>query len=434
MSPNIYRFAGVLSWLLVTAVSSAPPLPYQSSEKHLGVATCASSVCHGSIQANKNYKVALNEYVIWSQRDRHAKAYETLLSKDSKAIAAKLGLRNAHTAKICLDCHTDNIPKEKRGEGFQLTDGVGCEACHGGSENWIDTHTNKETSHLENVKRGMYPTANLVDRAALCLSCHYGNEDKFATHQIMGAGHPRLSFELDTFQALQPPHFQIDEDYRKRKPIASHTKTWAFGQIAATQSQLRMLQGSLITQPLVFPELALFDCHSCHNNSMHKLDWHRRMNSARIKPGNVPIADGHLRMAIVIAHQVDKQIARKLIELSEALQIASGENRSRIVAVSHQLASIVEKLSHDLAAIELGHSEKEQILFNLIDMGIEGAFRDYIGAEQAVMAIELIIIDINKNEQSRRQIDDLYKQVENDETYQPIRFVDTLQKLKAALN
>jgi len=46
----------------------------------------------------------------------------------------------------------------------------------------------------------------------------------------------------------------------------------------------------------------------------------------------------------------------------------------------------------------------------------------------------LIIIDINKNEQSRRQIDDLYKQVENDETYQPIRFVDTLQKLKAALN
>ncbi len=189
MRQNIYNFAGVLCWFLVVSVSSAP-LPYQSSEKHLGVVTCASSVCHGSIQANENYNISLNEYVIWSHRDRHAKAYETLLSKESKAIATKLGLRNAYTAKICLDCHADNIAKEKRGEGFQLTDGIGCEACHGGAENWIETHTNNETSHQENVKRGMYPTANFADRAALCLSCHYGNDDKFATHQIMGAGHP----------------------------------------------------------------------------------------------------------------------------------------------------------------------------------------------------------------------------------------------------
>ena len=70
------------------------------------------------------------------------------------------------------------------------------------------------------------------------------------------------------------------------------------GQIAATQSQLHIFQGHLISQPLVFPELALFDCHACHNNSMHQLDWQRRMNSPRIKPGNVPIADGHLRMGI----------------------------------------------------------------------------------------------------------------------------------------
>jgi hypothetical protein len=280
----------------------------------------------------------------------------------------------------------------------------------------------------------MYPTANLVNRAALCLSCHYGNDDKFATHQIMGAGHPRLSFELDTFQALQPAHFQIDEDYRKRKPTSSHTKTWALGQIAATQSQLHMLQGPLVSQSPVFPELALFDCHACHNNSMHKLDWHRRMNSAHIKPGNVPIADGHLRMVIVIAHQVDKKDARKLAELSQALQIASGESRLRIVEVSRHLLKIVEKLSHDLAGTTIDGAEKEKILADLINIGIEGAFRDYIGAEQAIMAIELIIIDLDKKKQFRRQIDDLYKQVENDETYQPTRFVDTLKKLKAALD
>ncbi|MEE9424650.1 MAG: multiheme c-type cytochrome [Methylococcales bacterium] len=433
MLQNIYSVVVLLCWLIIAPVSSTP-LPYQASAKHLGVASCASSVCHGSIRPNDKYNIPLNEYVIWSQRDRHAKAYETLLSKESKAIATKLGLRNAHTARICLDCHADNVPKQQRGDGFQLTDGVGCETCHGGSENWIETHANKDVNHQDNVKQGMFPTADFMERANLCLSCHYGNDDKFASHQIMGAGHPRISFELDTFQALQPAHFQIDEEYKKRKPTASHTKIWALGQIVATKAQLHLLQGKLISQPLVFPELALFDCHACHNNSMHRLDWHRRMNTALGKPGNVPLADGHLRMAIVIADQLDKSDARKLAGLSQALQKASGENRQRIVNISRQLQNLVEKLSRDLAVTEFGYPEKERILVDLINMGIEGEFRDYIGAEQAVMAIELIIIDMDKKAQSREQLDDLYKLVKNDETYQPVKFMDALKKLKAVFN
>lgn len=70
--------------------------------------------------------------------------------------------------------------------------------------------------------------------------------------------------------------------------------------------------------------------------------------------------------------------------------------------------------------------------------GIEGSFRDYIGAEQAVMAIELIIIDRGKKEQlqsqRQRQIDELYKQVENDEVFQAAQFIQTLKKLKKVLN
>ncbi|MEE9412048.1 MAG: multiheme c-type cytochrome [Methylococcales bacterium] len=433
MLQKIYSVVALLCWLIITPVSSTP-LPYQSSAKHLGVASCASSVCHGSIRPNDKYNIPLNEYVIWSQRDRHAKAYETLLSKESRAIATKLGLSNAHTARICLDCHADNIPKEQQAEGFQITDGIGCEACHGGSENWLETHSAKDTNHQKNLKRGMYPTADFSDRATLCLSCHYGNDDKFATHQIMGAGHPRLSFELDTFQALQPIHFHIDDDYKQRKPTASHTKTWALGQIAATKAQLHLLQGSLISQPLVFPELALFDCHACHNNSMHRLDWQRRTNTSHGKSGNVPITDGHLRMTSVIAHQVDSIAAKKLVVLSQALQKASGESRQRIVNISRQLEDVVKKLSRDLAVTQFSYTEKEQILAELIDMGIKGEFRDYIGAEQAIMAIELIIIDMNKKKLHHQNLDDLYNLVKNDETYRPIKFINALKKLKTAFN
>jgi hypothetical protein len=104
------------------------------------------------------------------------------------------------------------------------------------------------------------------------------------------------------------------------------------------------------------------------------------------------------------------------------------------VNISRQLQNVVENLSRDLAVKEFGRTEKEQILADLLKMGVKGEFRDYIGAEQAVMAIELIIIDMDKKTQSREQLDDLYKLVKNDETYQPVKFMGALRKLKAVFN
>src|SRR6478752_2187925 len=140
-------------------------LPYQAPNKHLGVATCSSSVCHGSVKSKNSYNVQLNEYVTWSHDDSHAKAYNVLKSERSRAIAAKLGLPNAYDAKMCLDCHADNVPETVRGKEFNMADGIGCESCHGGAEKWIESHTMKTTSYEDNLKNGMYPTANLTSRA-----------------------------------------------------------------------------------------------------------------------------------------------------------------------------------------------------------------------------------------------------------------------------
>ena len=67
--------------------------------KHLGVASCASSVCHGKSKAQANQNVGLNEYRIWMDQDLHAQAYRALESPKSKQIALKLGLPNASSAK-----------------------------------------------------------------------------------------------------------------------------------------------------------------------------------------------------------------------------------------------------------------------------------------------------------------------------------------------
>ncbi len=72
----------------------------------------------------------------------------------------------------------------------------------------------------------MYPTEQPAARAALCVSCHLGADDRFATHEIMGAGHPRLSFELDAFSTNQPAHYIVDADYVRRKGAIEGFNLW----------------------------------------------------------------------------------------------------------------------------------------------------------------------------------------------------------------
>ena len=161
---------------------------------HMGVATCSNSVCHGATQAFQGSNVWQNEFARWQEYDPHAnKAYQALRSAEGQAIARKLGLGDATQAGECLACHADHPPADKRGERFQITDGVGCEACHGGSERWLTSHASKDVPHADNIAKGLYPTEDPVARAELCLSCHMGTTDRMITHRIMGAGHPRLS-------------------------------------------------------------------------------------------------------------------------------------------------------------------------------------------------------------------------------------------------
>ena len=150
---------------LIFPIAIAADLPETGAQVHLGVATCAASQCHGSAIPRDATGVLQNEYVTWTQSDPHSKAYEILSNEQSRLIAARLGIGHAREATICLDCHTDNVPAASRGEKFQLSDGVGCEACHGGAENWLSTHYNAPSvTHADNVQSGLYPANEATPR------------------------------------------------------------------------------------------------------------------------------------------------------------------------------------------------------------------------------------------------------------------------------
>ena len=85
----------------------------RSRYKHLGVASCATSVCHGKLapqprqerQPRMSIGSGLNE-------DRHVRDISGSLESDG--VAARSQRNSAwstqRTAEICLDCHADNAP------------------------------------------------------------------------------------------------------------------------------------------------------------------------------------------------------------------------------------------------------------------------------------------------------------------------------------
>ncbi len=389
---------------------------------HLGVASCASSVCHGKLSPQKDKDVWLNEYRIWSSQDLHAQAYRVLSNDRSKQIAAKLGLSNAATARICLDCHADNVPEDKRGPKFNITDGVGCEACHGGSGEWIESHTEPEATHADNLAKGMYPTEDPLSRASICLSCHLGTKDQFATHRIMGAGHPRLSFELDTFTANQPAHYSVDADYIKRKGQITDFRLWVTGQLESAQRYLELIGTDLFQPGGMFPELAFYDCQSCHH-PMEDLRWSHAQAGPGIQPGAVRLQDAHLRTLAVITRELDgdaaaSELTSATVALVRAGQTSAADTRARAA----QLLDWIHKRAEAWSGRTLTRDQAVHLRVAILGEAAAGRMADFADAEQTFLAVESLSYFLKDEDAHGKQLDVLYKVVQDPQSYQPQSF------------
>jgi len=421
----------LMSIILWSGSLLAADLPQDDANKHMGVASCAASQCHGSATPRDVSAVLQNEYVTWTQDDPHSRAYETLASDASRAIASRLGLSSATSADICLDCHTDNTAAGNRGDKFQVSDGVGCEACHGGSENWLSTHYNTPSvDHAANIAAGLYPTESVADRASLCLSCHLGTDDKFATHRIMAAGHPRLTFELDTFTELwrtagRQPHYRLDNDYVERKDSGNHSYTWAAGVIAESVHRMQLVKDR-VAGDTMFPELGLYDCHACHR-SMKIVHWRRLPRHGNAGPGVPFLNDGSLVMVLALARAIDDGLAREFQLALAELHAAGSQDAEALRAAANGVQNLLDTLAARVTPGVIRGRER-QILREVLATGAEGNYLDYVSAEQAFMAVQMLVFEIGDTSLADH-LDPLGDSLDDDERYRPALFARLLADL-----
>lgn len=414
-----------------------------------GVATCAGSTCHGRAEGN-GAVVRQDEIATWqepsSPSGAHSRAYAVLGGRRGQQIAASLGLGNAQSAPACLGCHATNAAAGQRGAKFTLTDGVGCESCHAASGGtWLAEHYALPATHASNVAAGLTPLDNPKVRASVCLDCHYGSSKpgQFVTHSMMAAGHPRISFELDLFSALQQ-HHDADADYAARKGSTSSVRVWAVGQAEAVRRSTSLFAQPKFAFEGAFPQFTFLDCHSCHrqiaDGPQRKLTF--ETNPGRPIPfGNPPFNDENIIMLQAVAGALVPGEAAAFQTAARDFHKAMGQGQGETRAAAQALSAKAGALSDALSGRAYAGVDAFKVIGIIAGEATSPRFTDYAGSVQAVMAVDTLLNALVREGRVtqgaaagiRGDIARAYKAVEEPNAYRPADFRAALKSASSAI-
>ena len=421
-------------FFLPTALSQSTAESLDLQIAFTGSGSCASSNCHGSVWPRAGGEIQQNEYYIWaSEKDRHSEAYQVLLEPRSQQMARHLGIDQPEASDRCLDCHAVNAPVDQRAKSFELSDGVGCESCHGPAAAWLGPHTTRNWTHQQSVELGMYDSQDLVVRMQLCLSCHLGNEKKTVDHELIAAGHPDLVFELDTFSALMPPHWEEEEAWEG-------VRRWGIGQAVALGESMRQLARRAAGETWnAWPEFADFDCFACHHNLVVPSSRQVRGYSgvAGLPPWNpsrylifrqlVNLVSTSQRVAL------DQQIDQLQIYLQRA-----GSEREQVADSANQVAAWSDQFLGEFRSLPLGEAFTLNLMRSIAGEASVVSSSGIRAAEQATMAIDALYNSHRdstgrENPSLDRLISLLYESLQSTSRYDPAQFAEQLQGIQGAL-
>ena len=280
-----------------------------------GAGSCSAVACHGSIAPVPGSDVLRNEHTTWISDDPHARAYQTLYRELSKDIVSRLAGGKcpdvpAHEDPRCLACHTTPRTKVEREQTSWLNqDGVSCESCHGASKDWLGPHTTTWWKDVDgSVKEtiyGLVDTKELTRRTEVCTKCHIGHlvrEGKDKTlvdvnHDLIAAGHPRLSFEFAAYHDRMPAHWV---EKGRNRCLDFPARAWAVGQLVSAKASLTLLQGRADkTLMAPWPEFSEYDCFSCHHNLADEA-WRRNALDMAAPRGLAPWGSWYFPMTFAL--------------------------------------------------------------------------------------------------------------------------------------
>jgi len=154
----------VLSGLGILLVVALAMPADAGGHKYIGAMKC--KMCHNSPAKGA-------QFTQWSET-KHAKAFATLASEESKKVAQEKGIADPQKADECLKCHVTGhgSPAEMLGDKYSAEEGVTCEVCHGAGGDYATMAIMKDKAKA--MEAGLTaPTEEL------CKPCHNSESPTF---------------------------------------------------------------------------------------------------------------------------------------------------------------------------------------------------------------------------------------------------------------
>lgn len=357
----------------------------------------------------------MNEAHIWSTKDMHSRAFLNVIDTDlGKAMLARLEIpvEDFVNAQQCTSCHSNQHWTEKHESLVKLSDeaieresGVSCESCHGPSLRWDVAHSQPDwrtRNTQEKQQMGMVDLRSAVVKADTCYSCHIGNVDqgKVVTHEMYAAGHPPLpSVELTSFLNQMPPHwlgikekgeFHLKKEFLEANDLSEDSAAsdnLTLNAAIASRTFLQLIQ-DVSKKPTEYPwpELALYDCSSCH----HELKTpHWRNNAfAQLTPGRP-----YFQLWPNTLLSLEKSNVIDLTKVHQHLDEKPFGNSEVMISVLEKPLEQIDTIIDGLRDNSIGKSQPREIILQLCELS-EQRVLDFHSARQVAWAIDAIFKDI----------------------------------------
>ncbi|HTZ99791.1 MAG TPA: multiheme c-type cytochrome [Candidatus Aquilonibacter sp.] len=385
---------------------AAPPNnaanPADEPHQYTGPGSCSSTSCHGSIAPRADNRVKQNEYSVWIVRDKHSKAYQALTGMVGERMASILNIGRAEEAPKCLACHALDVPAADRARTFDLSEGVSCESCHGPASAWLGHHTERNWTHEQSVQAGMTDLRDVGLRTQKCLSCHLGGKDKFVDHQMIAAGHPDLYFELDSFSASMPRHWNEPGEPGEAEGTDQwyEVREWSAGQ--AVQLRQSLLQLADQTRSTDWPEYSQLECYACHHSlGPAEQSWRQARGYPDRRPGDPPWNASRYIVFREIVREVDPSAAQNLdagiLQLAK-LMSSLNPDRGAVASAASSTAQFADQLASKFDSMPYDRDLTMRVLQRICSDSDSISNQDEHAAAQAAMALQSLFVAYDRNE------------------------------------
>ena len=380
-----------------------------------------------------------NEYSTWVASDKHAHAYRALTEPLGRQIGVVLKLpQPPEKSQRCLVCHALSVAPAERAREIDLAEGVGCESCHGPASLWLGPHILPVADHRKMVALGLIDNRDLAVRAAKCLTCHLGAPGMTVDHELIAAGHPDLTFELDSFTAVEPPHWvEKAPDGGPADPLFG-VKAWAVGQMVELQQSMVRVSGHAKSGP--WPEFSEMDCVTCHHALTGPGSWRQQAGFQGHRPGDPTYNLSRYVLLRHFAAEVDPGLNDRLaleIDRVSALVTGMSADRAAVQSAANRAAELAGQMVPGIRDAPYDSARTERLLRSITGDADAIAFAGERTAEQATMTVDSLYIAEAKagspNPATREAIDGLFHLVNNPSAYNGPQFATQMKRVRSTL-